>query len=113
MCLGICRNAIHRPDSSDFATYNFENKFLLYETEDSRWKSSWQSVESILHDSAVSLLNPFPFSAILPVSMGFNLVQDDAKFMEFSKSADDVAPFKEFTLSCTSSPFSLCTANSS
>ena len=36
-----------------------------------------------------SFLNTSLCSAILPVSMGFNLQEDDAKFFEFSKSTYD------------------------
>ena len=40
MCQGIYRDVGPKSDSSDFPSYNFEDKFLLYEKEDSKSKTS-------------------------------------------------------------------------
>ena len=39
-----------------------------------------------------SCLTPSPCSIILPVSVGFNPQEDDAKFIEFSKIDEDGSP---------------------
>ena len=56
-----------------------------------RSNTSWQSEELALHIPAI-LSQSFSFSAILPVSFGFSLQEDDAKFFEFSKNAEDGSP---------------------
>ena len=91
MSQGFLRNASLRPGSSDFPSYNFEDKFFLYDIEDSRSKTSWQNVELVLYDSAV-LFSILLCSAIFPVSIGFNLQEDDDKFFEFSKNGDNGSP---------------------
>ena len=66
-----------RSDSSDFLSCNFVDKFLL-------------------HDMTIPGRR-LPGKDTLPVSIGFNLQEDDAKFYEFPKSADDVdRPLKTY-----------------
>ena len=59
---GIYRNASPRSDSPNYPSYNFEDKFLLYGVEESRSKTSWQSEELVLYDSAVL----FPILLLVP-----------------------------------------------
>ena len=92
MSQGFYRNAVPKSDSSDFPSCNFEDKFLLLDTTDSRSKTSWQSEELVLYNSVFFFLKNPLCSAILLVSLGFDLQEDDAKFFEFSKSADDGSP---------------------
>ena len=39
--------------ASEFPSYNFENKFLQYDSKNSRHQNSWKIVESVLLNSAV------------------------------------------------------------
>ena len=84
--LSKCRS---RSDSSDFPSCNFEDKFLLYEKRDSRSKTSWQSEELVLHDSAVlfSILLLVPQFCMYQVASVCK--KNDATFFGCSKSAED------------------------
>ena len=78
--LGIFRDAI--------PSYNLENKFLLYEKDGSRSKTSWQSVELVLWNPSFLVSPRFAN----PSPRGINCLnpqEDDAKFIEFSKGAED------------------------
>ena len=79
---GINRNPGPRSDSSEFPSCK----------DDSRSKTSWQSEELVLYDSAVLFSILLLVPQFLPVSISLNLQEDDAKFFEFSKSADDGSP---------------------
>ena len=59
MCQGIYRNAVSRSDSTDFPSKKIEDKFLMHDSEDSRSKTSWQSEELVLHNSADLFSTPF------------------------------------------------------
>ena len=81
--MGICLNASPRSDSSDFPSYNFENKFLLYEKKDKKWV----------------LYNPSVLCSILPFvpqfclyQIGFNPQDDERNSWNFSKSVEDRSP---------------------
>ena len=85
---GNFSNAILKFDSSASQSYNFEDKCLLHDMEDSRLKTSWQSEELVLHNSEVLFSTPLFAPQFLPVSIGFNMQEEeDARFFEFSKSA--------------------------
>ena len=71
MSLEIYRNAVPRSDLSDFPSYNFEDKFLLHDIEDSRSKTSWQTEEVGIVQSCGSSLKSCLRSSILLVSSGF------------------------------------------
>ena len=48
---GIYRNASLKFDSWAIQSYNFKDKFVLREREDSKFNTSWQILVSVLHDS--------------------------------------------------------------
>ena len=70
----------------------FEDQFLLHNIEDSRSKTSWQSEELVLYDSAVLFSILLLVPPFCPYQHGVNLQEDDAKFFEFSKSAGNGSP---------------------
>ena len=87
---GNYRNASLRSDSSDFQSYNFEVPPV---------RKRESQVENFLAKRGIgivgfcgSFLKLSPCSAILPLPIGFNLQEDDAKFFELSKTADDGSP---------------------
>ena len=87
-CQGNNQNAGPSSEFSDFPSYNFDNKFLQCDKEDSRFHDSWQIEELVLYNPAV-LLNSFICSAIVPAPIGFNPQEAAAKFFGFCKNAED------------------------
>ena len=70
-CQGIYRNASLKFDSWAIQSYNFEDKFVLREKEDSKFKTSWQILVSVLHDSEGLFPNTPARPAILLVPRGY------------------------------------------
>ena len=65
MCQGIYWDAVPKFDLSEFPSYKFEENFFLHDKRSSKSQSSWQSEVSY---------------AMLPVSIGTELQEADAKF---------------------------------
>ena len=76
-----------RLDSSVVQPCSSADKLLLHDIEDSRSKNSWQISVWVLQSFEVLFPIPLVVPQILPVSIGVDLQQADAKFSEFPKNA--------------------------
>ena len=80
MCQGLFRTAVPRSGSSESPSYTFEDKFLLHEKEDSKSKTSLANRGVGIENFCGSFLNTYLCSAILPVSIGFDLQEADMPY---------------------------------
>ena len=71
-----------------FSIIHFENKFLLYNIKCSRSQSFLAKRGAGIVETCGSRLTTSLCSAMLPVSIGFNPQEDNAKFFEFSSTED-------------------------
>ena len=78
--------------SSEFPSYNFEDKFLLHDTKGSRTKTTWQSEVLVLNNSVVLFSIPLSVPQFCLYQLASICKRADAKFFEFPKSADDGSP---------------------
>ena len=92
MCQGSYRNAVPRSGSSEFPSYNFEDKLLLHDTDDSRSNTSWQSEESSLCSSAVLFSIPLFVPQLCLYQLASICKKTMRNSLNFLKSADDGSP---------------------
>ena len=89
-----------RLEISGNPSYHYENKFLHYDTEGSKFQYFYLKRGVGIDELCGSRLTPLLCSMIFPVLPGPNPQEDDAKFCEFSKRAED-GPSRASRLSTT------------
>ena len=82
-------DAFPRSAISGDPSYHCENKFLQYDLKVLWLQYPVKNMEVGIDELCGSRLTPLPFSFIFPVIPGPNPQEDDAKFCEFSKRAED------------------------